>query len=71
MLLSAGAIGGKVELLGALRTFDELGIRFYATGGTPAFLEECGLLAERLHCRWTAVTQASSKRYAMGRSILS
>ena len=49
MLLSTGPIGDKAELLGALRTFQGLGIRFYATGGTAAFLEECGLSATTLH----------------------
>ena len=49
MLLSTGPIRDKAELLGALRTFDEIGIRFYATGGTAAFLQECGLRAQTLH----------------------
>ena len=49
MLLSSGPIAAKADLLDALRLFKKVGIRFYATEGTAAFLKDSGIEAETLH----------------------
>jgi carbamoyl-phosphate synthase large subunit len=49
MLLSTGPVEAKAVLLEALRTFHKLGVRFYATEGTAAFLRANGMDAEVLH----------------------
>ncbi len=49
MLLSSGPIGAKAELIDALRLFKQVGIRFYATEGTAAFLKDTGIEAETLY----------------------
>jgi len=49
MLLSSGPIAAKADLLDALRLFKKVGIRFYATEGTAAFLKDTGIEAETLH----------------------
>src|SRR5262249_22670801 len=49
MLLSTGPLEAKAVLLEALRTFHKLGVRFYATEGTAAFLRANNMDAEVLH----------------------
>ncbi len=49
MLLSSGPIGAKAELLDALRVFKKVGVRFYATEGTAAFLKDTGIEADTLY----------------------
>ena len=49
VLLSTGPIETKVEFLAATRKLQEMGIQFYATGGTARFMEENGIPARQLH----------------------
>ncbi|HQG44352.1 MAG TPA: carbamoyl-phosphate synthase (glutamine-hydrolyzing) large subunit [bacterium] len=49
VLLSTGPIESKVEFLGATRKLHEIGIQFYATGGTARFMQENGIPAMTLH----------------------
>ena len=49
MLLSTGPPVSKVELLDAVRRFERLGVRFYATGGTRTSLADAGIETELLH----------------------
>ena len=49
VLLSTGPIETKVEFLAATRKLQEMGIQFYATGGTARFMAENGIPAKKLH----------------------
>jgi len=49
ILLSTGPISSKVELLESIKILEGLGIRFYATEGTAAFMADHGIPVERLH----------------------
>ncbi len=49
MFVSTGPITAKAELLETLQTFQDLGIRLYATEGTADFLRAGGVEAETLH----------------------
>jgi carbamoyl-phosphate synthase large subunit len=49
ILLSTGPIESKAEFLASTRILAEMGMNFYATGGTAKFMEENGLSATKLH----------------------
>jgi len=49
VLLSTGPIESKAALLDSARYLEEMGVDFYATGGTTKFLQENGLEAKRLY----------------------
>ncbi len=49
VLLSTGPIETKVEFLAATRKLQEMGIQFFATGGTARFMAENGIPARQLH----------------------
>ncbi|MHC4446731.1 MAG: carbamoyl-phosphate synthase (glutamine-hydrolyzing) large subunit, partial [Planctomycetota bacterium] len=49
MLVSSGPKAAKGEMLEALQAFERRGIGFYATAGTAAFLQDCGIGAETVH----------------------
>ena len=49
VLLSTGPIETKVEFLKATRKLQEMGIQFYATGGTARFMAENGIQSTTLH----------------------
>jgi len=46
VLLSTGAIEDKTKLLPAVRRFDELGLKLYASAGTAAFLQTNEIVAK-------------------------
>jgi carbamoyl-phosphate synthase large subunit len=49
ILLSTGPIESKADFLSSTRTLAELGINFYATGGTSRFMSENGIDSTKLH----------------------
>ena len=49
VLLSTGSIESKADLLESCRMMDNIGMKFYATRGTAAFLNENGIDATVLH----------------------
>ncbi len=49
ILLSTGPIESKAEFLSSSRTLQEMGMNFYATGGTARFMEANGISAKVLH----------------------
>ncbi len=49
ILLSTGPLESKVELLEATKLLNEMGFKFYATGGTAEFMKKNGIEADVLH----------------------
>ena len=49
ILLSTGPIDSKAKFIGSVRKLEEMGFKFYATGGTAKFMEANGIGAEVLH----------------------
>ncbi len=49
ILLSTGPIESKAEFLASTRMLQEMGMNFYATGGTARFMEANGIAAKTLH----------------------
>ncbi len=49
VLLSTGPIESKAEFLQSTRMLHELGIEFYATGGTSKFMQDNGIPVTKLH----------------------
>ena len=49
VLLSTGPIESKAEFLASTKILHEMGIKFYATGGTARFMKENNLPAKELH----------------------
>ncbi|MBD3384530.1 carbamoyl-phosphate synthase (glutamine-hydrolyzing) large subunit, partial [candidate division KSB1 bacterium] len=49
VLLSTGPIESKADFLDSTRKLQEMGVKFYATGGTARFMRDNGLDAEQLH----------------------
>ncbi len=49
VLLSTGPIETKAELLDSTRKLEEMGVKFYATGGTARFMRDNGIEATHLH----------------------
>jgi len=49
ILLSTGPIETKAEFLPSTRILAEMGINFYATGGTARFMEENGFKVKKVH----------------------
>ena len=49
VLLSTGPIETKAEFLSATRTMQEMGMNFFATGGTARFMEDNGIHVKKLH----------------------
>jgi carbamoyl-phosphate synthase large subunit len=49
VLLSTGPIESKAEFLASTRLLQEMGMNFYATGGTARFMEANGIPAQELH----------------------
>jgi carbamoyl-phosphate synthase large subunit len=49
ILLSTGPIHSKAEFLQGTKLLNEMGFKFYATGGTADFMKNHGIKAETLH----------------------
>lgn len=49
VLLSAGPIQSKADLLNAAKTLQTMGVKFYATSGTSKFLSDNGVPSEIVH----------------------
>jgi carbamoyl-phosphate synthase large subunit len=49
VLLSAGPIQSKADLLNAAKTLQTMGVKFYATSGTCKFLSDNGVPSELVH----------------------
>jgi len=49
VLLSTGPIESKAEFLNSTKILKEMGIHFFATGGTARFMQDNGLESEKLH----------------------
>ncbi len=49
VLLSTGPIESKADFLDSTRKLQEMGVKFYATGGTARFMRDNGLDVEQLH----------------------
>jgi len=49
ILLSTGPITTKAMFLASTRKLEELGMNFFATGGTARFMEEHGIQVKELH----------------------
>ena len=49
VLLSTGPIESKAEFLASTKIMHEMGIKFYATGGTARFMKENNLPVKKLH----------------------
>ena len=49
ILLSTGPIESKAEFLSSTRVLQEMGMNFYATGGTAEFMQKAGIEAQMLH----------------------
>lgn len=49
ILISSGSIESKAELLESMRIFKDLGIQFFATGGTARFMQANGFNVQLLH----------------------
>jgi carbamoyl-phosphate synthase large subunit len=49
ILVSSGTIESKAELLESMRIFRDLGIQFFATGGTATFMKANGFDVQLLH----------------------
>jgi carbamoyl-phosphate synthase large subunit len=49
VLLSTGPIESKADFLSSTRVLQDMGIHFYATGGTARFMEENGIASTKLH----------------------
>ncbi len=49
VLLSTGPIESKADFLSSTRILDNMGIEFYATGGTAKFMEANGINVTKLH----------------------
>jgi carbamoyl-phosphate synthase large subunit len=49
ILLSTGPIATKAGFLASTRKLEEMGMNFYATGGTARFMEENGIKVKQLH----------------------
>ena len=49
ILLSTGPIESKAEFLSSTRMLEEMGMKFYATGGTAKFMQSAGIHAKVLH----------------------
>ena len=49
ILVSSGSIESKAELLESMRVFRDLGIQFFATGGTAKFMQANGFTVQHLY----------------------
>jgi carbamoyl-phosphate synthase large subunit len=49
VLLSTGPIESKADFLASTRVLQDMGIQFFATGGTARFMEENGIPSTKLH----------------------
>jgi len=49
VLLSTGPIESKAEFLSSTKILKDMGIHFFATGGTARFMQDNGLETEKLH----------------------
>ena len=49
ILLSTGPIETKAEFLASTRILEQMGTKFYATGGTAKFMEANGISVTKLH----------------------
>jgi carbamoyl-phosphate synthase large subunit len=56
VLLSTGPIESKADFLDSSRKLQEMGVKFYATGGTTRFMRDNGLDVEQLHWPLTKKT---------------